>query len=451
MSNATNYQHSDYPNPSPIKWEEFDHPEDELKTCSSYAATITFENGQTYHGERIIHVDAIRNNLQSHYGYWLQRSLFEIEYGALWQAQRLECIISSPDQAPIWRPVGPSLRIKVMELIRLAEEGESQFRPSRELSALAHIQKNLTTANSQDGLQNSLEQKIVTHIEALCDDWLKYYVFPEFQNDFLGMDVAHFRFNEDVARNVVRQLITAVESMQRFGVSHRDVCLDNIVNIYGQSVALTDFLQSIKVPYENGRRCLIHYDGRSGHPIYCAPEIAAGDENSSYDGHAVDVWSLGVLIFVLVAGIPPWQFAHDHHDRAFYHISRGSLAEVIANSRFEMSSVLVDLLQNMFHRDPRQRLSLQQVKSHPWIEFSLELDPLEVFEEIAGVDGSLRLGDSMELIGQDEINEASLRLGDSIDMLQEALDLDLESSLNIVQGGFDSLELIEGIAMDENI
>ena len=77
----------------------------------------TYENGQTHYGERIIHVDAIRNNLQSHYGYWLQRSLFEIEYGALWQAQRLECIISAPDEAPIWRPVGSSLRIKVMELI----------------------------------------------------------------------------------------------------------------------------------------------------------------------------------------------------------------------------------------------------------------------------------------------------------------------------------------------
>lgn len=153
-----------------------------------------------------------------------------------------------------------------------------------------------------------------------------------------------------------------------------------------------------------------------------------------------------------MAGIPPWQFAHDHHDRAFYHISRGSLAEVIANSRFEMSSVLIDLLQNMFHRDPRHRLSLQQVKSHPWIDFSLELDPLEVFEETADiVDGSLRLGDSMELIGQDEINEASLRLGDSVDMLQEALHMDLEGSLNDLQGGFDSLELIEGIAMDENI
>ena len=94
--------------------------------------------------------------------------MFEIEYGALWQAQRLECIISAPDEAPIWRPVGSSLRIKVMELIRLAEEGESQFRPSRELSALSHIQKNLqTTGNSQDGLQNSLEQKIVTHIALL--------------------------------------------------------------------------------------------------------------------------------------------------------------------------------------------------------------------------------------------------------------------------------------------
>ncbi len=94
------------------------------------------------------------------------------------------------------------------------------------------------------------------------------------------------------------------------------------------------------------------------------------------DGHAVDMWALGPILFMLTCGFQPWHLAINSDDR-FRAFSRGLLAPTLKywashhSTDLGLSDDLVDLLQGMFWADPRRRLSLAQVKNHRWMDGAL--------------------------------------------------------------------------------
>lgn len=94
-----------------------------------------------------------------------------------------------------------------------------------------------------------------------------------------------------------------------------------------------------------------------------SPEIF---EEQPFDGHAVDVWALGPLLFILVTGQQPWAFPNSSNE-CFRYISQGGLESLLDHWNVNLSPSLVNLLQNMFFVDPRHRLSLAQIRAHPWI------------------------------------------------------------------------------------
>ncbi|PON98682.1 Tyrosine-protein kinase [Trema orientale] len=100
--------------------------------------------------------------------------------------------------------------------------------------------------------------------------------------------------------------------------------------------------------------------GIVGTPYYVAPEVLAGRDYSE----KVDVWSAGVVLYVMLAGFPP-----------FYGESMGEIFEAVvrANLRFparafhSVSPVAKDLLRRMVCKDVSRRFSAEQVLRHPWI------------------------------------------------------------------------------------
>ena len=101
---------------------------------------------------------------------------------------------------------------------------------------------------------------------------------------------------------------------------------------------------------------------------YIAPEIRAKEE--SFDGHAVDIWGAGVILYIMVVGQQPWEIAEPVADFQFRMISTGHLVDYLVhlgNVNSRLSPDLVDLLQRMFFRDPRDRLGLEQIRAHPWM------------------------------------------------------------------------------------
>ncbi|XP_022848888.1 phosphoenolpyruvate carboxylase kinase 1-like [Olea europaea var. sylvestris] len=153
---------------------------------------------------------------------------------------------------------------------------------------------------------------------------------------------------ESEARNVMVPLMEAIAHCHRLGVAHRDIKLDNILFNDRNELKLADFGSA------EFFRDSQQMSGIVGTPSYVAPEVLAG---KSYN-EKIDVWSSGVVLYILLAGIPP-----------FYGESAKEIFDAVlrANLRFparvfeSVSPGCKDLLRRMLCRDVSKRFSADQV------------------------------------------------------------------------------------------
>jgi len=133
----------------------------------------------------------------------------------------------------------------------------------------------------------------------------------------------------------------------------------------------------LRVPYSDPRkpggvadvthgkiRRLMKPQGVCGKHNYMSPEIFANTDN--FDGFAIDLWATGVILYIMLTGFPPYDQA-SVTDQRFELIVNGKLVEQLHNWDIFVSDEAGDLLQSMLQLDPRDRLTLAQVMSHPWV------------------------------------------------------------------------------------
>jgi serine/threonine protein kinase len=227
-------------------------------------------------------------------------------------------------------------------------------------------------------------------LEALQDDKCLYTVMPYLGGgDLYGrlIEFAGYRsvrsegtgtgFDEDSARIWFRQLLQAVNLLQKKGVCHRDICLENILLDDNDNLCLIDPGMSLRVPYKDSEtggvgdvsagtsRRLMIAQGQGGKLMYAAPEIISNEAN--VDAFAIDLWSVGVVLFVMVVGLAPFRMAH-LSDKRYANISLGGLKSVVDGLGISISPEVCDLLQGLFWADPRKRLTLAEIIQHPWVQ-----------------------------------------------------------------------------------
>ncbi|PON57836.1 GPCR kinase [Trema orientale] len=166
----------------------------------------------------------------------------------------------------------------------------------------------------------------------------------------------HGRFSESDARVLFRHLMQVVLYCHESGVVHRDLKPENILlatKAASSPIKLADFgLATYIKPGQS-----LH--GLVGSPFYIAPEVLAGGYNQ-----AADVWSAGVILYILLSGMPP--FWGKTKSRIFDAVR-------IADLRFPsnpwdcISESAMDLIKRMLCTDPCRRLSAQQVLDHSWM------------------------------------------------------------------------------------
>jgi serine/threonine protein kinase len=120
-------------------------------------------------------------------------------------------------------------------------------------------------------------------------------------------------------------------------------------------------------------RYLIRPQGTCGKWIYMSPEIYQNQE--PFDGFAVDMWAAGVILFLMLTGFPPWERACQTDER-FHYMTAGYLVQMLTEWEIGLSSDAMDLLQRMLFLDPKDRLSLDQVRAHPWMVNGRRAHPL---------------------------------------------------------------------------
>ncbi|EEF40373.1 calcium-dependent protein kinase, putative [Ricinus communis] len=152
----------------------------------------------------------------------------------------------------------------------------------------------------------------------------------------------------------MKQLLTAIAHCHRLNIVHRDIKPDNILFDSRNRVKLADFGSADWIGEESTM------SGVVGTPYYAAPEVVLGREYNE----KVDVWSAGVVLYVMLAGIPP--FYGETVEEIFEAVIRGNLRfppRIFRN----VSPAAKDLLRKMICRDASRRFSAEQALRHPWI------------------------------------------------------------------------------------
>lgn len=164
---------------------------------------------------------------------------------------------------------------------------------------------------------------------------------------------------EDLARKYFRQILRAITYCHQLHVVHRDLKPENVVFFEKLGVVkLTDFGFSNK--FSPGQKL----ETFCGSLAYSAPEILLGD---SYDAPAVDIWSLGVILYMLVCGQPPFEKANDSETLTMIMDCKYTVPP-------QISPTCRKLIATMLVRDPKKRATLEQIASDAWVKENPEGD-----------------------------------------------------------------------------
>ncbi|KAJ8797901.1 hypothetical protein J1605_017103 [Eschrichtius robustus] len=170
----------------------------------------------------------------------------------------------------------------------------------------------------------------------------------------------HGRMTEAEARGPFQQLVSALQHCHQRGIVHRDLKPKNLLFDSNMNIKLTDFGLSNKCD-DTGL-----LDTICGTVPYAAPELLLGQR---YRGPAVDVWSLGVVLYTMVTG-----------SRPFVGKDLQQLRKKVLQGQYPippyLSLEIRDLLQKMIALNPSDRGTLPDLMRHPWVNVG-QKEPLQ--------------------------------------------------------------------------
>lgn len=175
----------------------------------------------------------------------------------------------------------------------------------------------------------------------------------------VGQDIAHFYFS---------QLISAVGYMHAMGIAHRDIKPENVLLSAQGDLKLSDFgLAALFKKDGNLRLC----NTVCGSPPYIAPEIVSGRRSKradmldvGYAANVCDVWSCGVVLFVLLVGNTPWDEPTMRSEEFKEYVDTGGHTTDELWQKLPVD--IVSLLRGMLRLDPTTRFTLDEIRTHPW-------------------------------------------------------------------------------------
>ena len=200
--------------------------------------------------------------------------------------------------------------------------------------------------------------RLKNHFE---DDTNFYLVMPLASKGQLYRVLKKFRkFDEKTAAQILRETISALQYLHSFNppIIHRDIKPENLLLNEGGRVLLADFGWS---NFSDG-------DVRKtfcGTPEYIAPEMLLKKGHDT----RVDIWSIGILMFELLAGYSP--FVAKTHQELYQNIKKLKI-----NWPRDMSALAKNLISSILKTNPNERLSFEKILEHPWFQNQKMIKPL---------------------------------------------------------------------------
>eukprot|EP01127_Copromyxa_protea_P023993 TRINITY_DN925_c0_g1_i1.p1 TRINITY_DN925_c0_g1~~TRINITY_DN925_c0_g1_i1.p1 ORF type:complete len:504 (-),score=73.28 TRINITY_DN925_c0_g1_i1:388-1824(-) len=206
--------------------------------------------------------------------------------------------------------------------------------------------------------------------------------------------VTNGRLSEAEGRYFFQQLISAVAHCHEQKVSHRDLKPENLLlEKNTRNLKIADFGLSNII--RDGEL----FQTACGSPNYAAPEVLSGDQ---YSGPEVDIWSCGIILYALVTARLPFDDTYLPH-----------LFNKIKSGKYHMPSYLSpeckDLIKRILLVNPVERLTVAEIRQHPWtkdnlppyLEADYECVSLQDLNEQVVAELSIRLSISKKVVHQE--------------------------------------------------
>ena len=202
-------------------------------------------------------------------------------------------------------------------------------------------------------LLKPLDHPLIAEFFELIEDDTNFYLVMEYVANGNLLDFVNSQggVSETIARHYFCELVSAVEYLHaQMRICHRDLKAENVLLDSHNNIRLIDFGLSTRFTSENPFLSTV-----CGTPAYASPEMLQGKKYTA----SSDVWSLGVLLYAMVAGELP--FSDENMQRLMKRI-------VFTEPRYpeDLSPQLRNLLEKLFQKDPESRITLEKIKEHPW-------------------------------------------------------------------------------------
>lgn len=213
----------------------------------------------------------------------------------------------------------------------------------REVEIMKHLPKHPNIVTLKDTYEDDNAVHIVME---LCEG-----------GELFDRIVARGHYTERAAAGVTKTIVEVVQMCHKHGVMHRDLKPENFLFAnMKETSALKAIDFGLSVFFKPGER----FSEIVGSPYYMAPEVL----KRNY-GQEVDVWSAGVILYILLCGVPP-----------FWAETEQGVAQAIIRSVLDfkrdpwpkVSENAKDLVKKMLDPDPKKRLTAQEVLDHPWLQ-----------------------------------------------------------------------------------
>ena len=192
----------------------------------------------------------------------------------------------------------------------------------------------------------------IIKVYKINEDEEKYYIVMEYceNGELFHHIVESQRLDEDEATFFYYQLINGLEYIHSENIVHRDLKPENLLLGRDNILKIIDFGLSNFCEIDN------FLETPCGSPCYASPEMVCGDK---YNGHMIDIWSTGIIIFAMLCGYLP--FEDPDNDILF---------RKILNCKIKypeyLSDIAIDLMKKILVVEPGKRITLNEIKNHPF-------------------------------------------------------------------------------------
>jgi len=253
----------------------------------------------------------------------------------------------------VGRTIGEGTFAKV-KFARNSETGESvAIKVMAKTTILQH--RMVEQIKREISIMKIVRNPNIVRLHEVLASQTRIYIILEFVmgGELYDKIVQQGKLSENESRRYFQQLIDAVDHCHRKGVYHRDLKPENLLlDAYG-NLKVSDF--GLSALTKQGAD-LLHTT--CGTPNYVAPEVLS---NRGYDGAAADVWSCGVILYVLMAGYLPFEEA----DLPTLY-RRINAAEFVCP--FWFSADTKSFIQKILDPNPKTRVKIEEIRKDPWFK-----------------------------------------------------------------------------------